>query len=136
MYRELDKEKWMKSLIKAQQAKASYQVISKLTHIIKTGLESTTKNDLLVLDFFYPYLPDDEAENLRTFISERYDYVEADNGIKSARLKAGLKTQREFAEQFDIPLDVIKSWESGRRTPPAWAEKLLLEKLDSMKNEE
>lgn len=136
MYRELDKEKWMKSLIKAQQSNASYQVISKLTHIIKTGLESTTKNDLIVLDFFYPYLPDEEAENLKTFISERYDYVEADNGIKTARLKAGLKTQREFAEQFDIPLDVIKSWESGRRTPPAWAEKLLLEKLDSMKNED
>lgn len=82
MYRELDKQKWLKSLIKAQQENASYQVLNKLTHIIKTGLESTTKNDLLALDFIHQYLPDDEAGNLKSFISEKYNYANADNASK------------------------------------------------------
>lgn len=54
--------------------------------------------------------------------------------IKEARKNAGL-TQKEFSEIFEIPIDVVKSWDSGRRKPPAWAEKLIIEKLNRIKNE-
>lgn len=53
--------------------------------------------------------------------------------IKEARVIAGL-TQKRFSEIFKIPIDVVKSWDSGRRKPPEWAEMLILEKLESMRN--
>lgn len=51
--------------------------------------------------------------------------------IKECRKAAGL-TQKQFSELFEIPIDDIKSWDSGRRCPPKWAEKLLLEKMEQM----
>lgn len=52
--------------------------------------------------------------------------------IKEYRQAAGL-TQKQFSELFGIPIDVVKSWDSGRRRPPEWAEKLIIEKLEQMK---
>lgn len=56
--------------------------------------------------------------------------------IKEARLAAGL-TQKQFSELFDppIPIDTVKAWDSGRRYPPAWAENLILEKLNYSKKD-
>ena len=52
--------------------------------------------------------------------------------IKEYRQSAGL-TQEEFSKLFEIPLDTVKNWDSGRRKPPEWAEKLIIEKLEGMK---
>lgn len=52
--------------------------------------------------------------------------------IKEYRQAIGL-TQKEFSELFEIPIDVVKSWDSGRRKPPEWAEKLIIEKLSTLK---
>lgn len=54
--------------------------------------------------------------------------------IKDMRIKAGM-TQQEFADFFEIPIDVVKSWESERRSPTKWAEKLIIEKLSNANNE-
>ena len=54
--------------------------------------------------------------------------------IKDKRKEVGL-SQKEFSELFEIPIDVVKSWDSGRRKPPTWAEKLIIEKLNKIKNE-
>lgn len=54
--------------------------------------------------------------------------------IKEYRKKAGL-TQQEFSAMFEIPIDVVKSWDSGRRQPAAWAEKLIIEKLNTITKE-
>ena len=54
--------------------------------------------------------------------------------IKDKRYEVGL-SQKEFSELFEIPIDVVKSWDSGRRKPPTWAEKLIIEKLNKIKNE-
>ena len=54
--------------------------------------------------------------------------------IKEERISSGL-TQKEFSDMFEIPIDVVKSWDSGRRKPPTWAEKLIIEKLNSMRKE-
>lgn len=56
-----------------------------------------------------------------------------ENRIKSARIAAGL-TQSEMSKRFEIPLDTIKKWDSGTYKPPEWAAKLLLEKLQEVKN--
>lgn len=54
--------------------------------------------------------------------------------IKEHRQAAGL-TQEEFSELFEIPLNTVKNWDSGRRSPPEWAEKLIIEKLERIQKE-
>lgn len=54
--------------------------------------------------------------------------------IKEYRLAAGL-TQKQFSELFEIPLDTVKNWDAGRRYPPLWAEKLIIEKLERMEQQ-
>ena len=54
--------------------------------------------------------------------------------IKKYRQSAGL-TQKQFSELFEIPIDVVKSWDSGRRKPPKWAEKLIIRELERMKGQ-
>lgn len=54
--------------------------------------------------------------------------------IKEHRQKSGL-TQKQFSELFEIPIDVVKSWDSGRRKPPAWAEKLIIKELERMREQ-
>lgn len=48
--------------------------------------------------------------------------------IKDYRIKAGL-TQQQFAKLFNISINTVKSWDSGRRKPPEWVEELIIEKL-------
>ena len=54
------------------------------------------------------------------------------NNIRKARLSAGL-TQAEMSRIFEIPSRTIEHWEAGTRKPPAYVEKLIIEKLNSMK---
>ncbi len=54
--------------------------------------------------------------------------------IKEARQAAGL-TQRQMSELLEIPLRTIENWESESRTPPPYVEKLIVEKLMSMKKD-
>ena len=49
--------------------------------------------------------------------------------IKKARLAAGL-TQAELSRRFEIPLGPLAHWEKGDRTPPVWAEKLLIDAIN------
>ncbi|MBN2794409.1 MAG: helix-turn-helix domain-containing protein [Clostridia bacterium] len=44
--------------------------------------------------------------------------------IKEARAEYGL-TQKDLSEITDIPLRTIENWESGKRTPSPWVEKLV-----------
>lgn len=52
--------------------------------------------------------------------------------IEEARKKAGL-SRAAMSRQFEIPVRTIENWEAGINQPPAWAEKLIIEKLESMK---
>lgn len=54
--------------------------------------------------------------------------------IKDQRIAAGL-TQEELSELLEIPIDTIKNWDSGRREPPVWVKKLIIEKLEQMKGQ-
>lgn len=53
--------------------------------------------------------------------------------IKEARKEAGL-SQLQMSEQLGIPRRTIEDWERGVRIPAAYVEKLVVEKLLSMKN--
>lgn len=55
------------------------------------------------------------------------------NEIKQARLAAGL-TQRQMSTLLEIPLRNIENWETNKNHPPKWAEKLIIEKLNSLIN--
>lgn len=55
--------------------------------------------------------------------------------IKEYRISLGL-TQKQFSKIFGIPIDVVKSWDSGRRKPPEWAEKLIIKELERIKKED
>ena len=60
--------------------------------------------------------------------------------IKEARQAAGL-TQQGVTDTLGIPRRTLQDWETGKRTPPGWAEALVVEKLtriaqDNKKNSE
>ena len=60
--------------------------------------------------------------------------------IREARQAAGL-SQQGVTDALGIPKRTLQDWESGRRTPPEWAEALVIEKLgklaqDNKKNSE
>lgn len=54
--------------------------------------------------------------------------------IKEKREKIGI-SRAEMARRFEIPIRTLENWESGVRTPPAWAERLILNELDRMENQ-
>lgn len=54
------------------------------------------------------------------------------NKIKAAREAARL-TQAEVFEVLHIPMRTLQDWENDRRTPPEWAELLIIEKLEQIK---
>lgn len=54
--------------------------------------------------------------------------------IKDARLNAGL-TQAKMSEVFEIPKRTIENWETGKRTPPTYVEKLVIRELERIAEE-
>ena len=54
--------------------------------------------------------------------------------IKEAREEAGL-SRAEMSRLFEIPVRTLEEWDAGRRTPPPYVEKLIIEKLQTMKKE-
>jgi len=48
--------------------------------------------------------------------------------IKDARQAAGL-SQQGVTDALGIPRRTLQDWEAGKRTPPGWAEALVVEKL-------
>lgn len=54
--------------------------------------------------------------------------------IKEARIAAGL-TQKQMSDLFGIPLRTIESWEAEVRKPPEYVERLVVDKLISMKEQ-
>lgn len=52
--------------------------------------------------------------------------------IQTARMEAGL-SRAEMSRQFEIPVRTLEDWEAGKRVPAPWAEKLIIEKLESLK---
>lgn len=56
------------------------------------------------------------------------------SAIREARQAAGL-SQQGVADTLGIPKRTLQDWESGKRTPPGWAEALVIEKLEKLAQE-
>ena len=54
--------------------------------------------------------------------------------IKEARQAAGL-SQQGVTDALGIPRRTLQDWEAGKRTPPGWAEALVVEKLKRIAQE-
>lgn len=52
--------------------------------------------------------------------------------IKEARNELGI-SQQKMSLLLEIPKRTIEDWESGKRKPAPWAEKLIVEKLLMLK---
>lgn len=59
--------------------------------------------------------------------------LKLDLPIKNARKKAGL-TQKEMSKLLQIPIPTIEKWDRGLSSPPKWAEKLVIEKIEEYAN--
>ena len=55
------------------------------------------------------------------------------NKIKEKREELGW-SRAKFSRKFEIPLRTVEGWELGERTCPSYTEKLILEKLEIIKN--
>lgn len=51
-----------------------------------------------------------------------------ENEFKAARLAAGL-TQKAMAVLMEIPFRTIQDWEAGKRTPPPYVRRFVLNEL-------
>ena len=51
--------------------------------------------------------------------------------IREARQAAGL-SQQGVTDALGIPKRTLQDWEAGKRTPPGWAEALVIEKLEQI----
>lgn len=51
--------------------------------------------------------------------------------IKEARKKAGL-TQQAMSDRTLIPKRTIEDWEGGRRTPPPYVQRFVLNELNDL----
>lgn len=60
------------------------------------------------------------------------EIITLNNELKKARLKAGL-TQQAMSDLLGIPLRTIESWDTNKRTPPGYVERLVIEKLNTLK---
>lgn len=54
--------------------------------------------------------------------------------LKETRVSLGL-TQKQVAEMLGIPKRTIENWEGGQRKCPDYVERLIIEKLQRMKEE-
>ena len=54
--------------------------------------------------------------------------------IKEAREQCGL-SRAEMSRLFEIPVRTLEEWDAGRRTPPPYVEKLIVEKLQTIRKE-
>lgn len=109
----------------------------------KVGAGSSQEAIDLVMDFLIDQAiqcsdlsPEREGDRINFLdadgeIFKQYYNFHVDSPIKAARMEVGL-SRAEMARQFEIPVRTLENWEAGTRIPPAWAEKLIVEKLGSM----
>lgn len=56
------------------------------------------------------------------------------NEIREVRERSGV-SRRELCESIDLPYRTLEDWECERRTPPKWAENLIIEKIENIAKE-
>ena len=54
--------------------------------------------------------------------------------LKQARADAGM-SQAKMSEKMEIPIRTVENWESGKREPPAYVQKMILNELANLVGE-
>lgn len=77
----------------------------------------------------------ERADDIVTLVvadTEAYQEVidRENNPIKYARKKAGLNI-KNLAELLGAPYRTVQDWNAGRRMPPKWVQRLIVEKIES-----
>ena len=57
--------------------------------------------------------------------------VKMNTKIHDARVSAGLQI-KQVADMLEAPYRTIQNWDLGNRNPPAWIEKIIIEKIQSI----
>lgn len=57
------------------------------------------------------------------------------SAIREARQAAGL-SQQGVTDALGIPRRTLQDWEAGKRTPPGWAEILIVKELERIAKED
>jgi len=60
---------------------------------------------------------------------DKEDYDRSCNPIRAAREKAAMSI-KEMADFLGAPYRTVQDWNSGKRTPPEWLQKLIVEKIE------
>lgn len=68
-------------------------------------------------------------------VVEIYCDFSSECGIKAAREEVGL-SRAELSRKLEIGIRTLENWDYGKRLPPHWAEKLIIEKIESMKQKD
>lgn len=82
-------------------------------------------------NYYMEQFPEEDAKKCVELMGE-YIRIGKLLSIKDCRIAAGM-TQEEFSDLFEIPIDTVKNWDSGRREPPVWVKKLIIKELERMK---
>lgn len=84
-------------------------------------------------NYYMEQFPEEDAKKCVELMGE-YIRIGKLLSIKDYRIAVGM-TQAEFSDLFEIPIDTVKNWDSGRREPPVWAKKLIIKELERMKGQ-
>lgn len=95
-----------------------------------------TKTEICSDDAANYYMEQFPEEDEKKCVELMGKYIRAGKllSIKDYRIASGM-TQEEFSDLFEIPIDTVKNWDSGRREPPIWAKKLIIKELERMKGQ-
>lgn len=108
----------------------------KFTYTVKVLVENDCPSALGGLEKGIEWLREHRDESVDSSFLGYYMYGYCQDIYKSeiriAREAAGL-TQQQFSATFGIPIDTVKSWDVGRRRPDKLKERLIIEKLEQMK---
>lgn len=98
-----------------------------------TGRTNTTICSDDEANYYMERFPEKDAKKCVELMAE---YIQSGKmlSIKDYRISVGM-TQEEFSNFFEIPIDTVKNWDSGRREPPIWAKKLIIKELERMKGQ-
>lgn len=111
------------------------ELAEKFTYTVKVLTENNFPSALDGLQKAIQWIREHKDESVDKSFMGNYMYGYScdiyKSELKIAREKAGL-TQQQLAKMFDISLDTVKSWDSGRRKPDKLKERLIIEKLEQI----
>lgn len=106
---------------------------SKLYYKLWLDAKSQPNKEMYINEYGYPDWFDEistDPDEVVSFLGEIHDKIWTP--FKDILDGYGL-SKAEFSRRFCIPIRTVEDWYSGKRKMPEWAKKLIIEKLEIMK---